>query len=343
LTLIDRVLKQNPKSYTKLDDLVEIGQNLVKAGLAKPVEAGASAQGMSEEERMLAAKREITAEAIKAALSEDDFDTAYSYVVNRLSSDEFAQNPERGPAAPDGRAGDDVLWQAAYQAGRFRPENGSGPLALRRLEQRMELLSRALFLAPPASLGEVLGSWRECEEELSRLFARETEAEEQWDDRGDRKVPGVLGGEGVERVIRKPREATRNATSDESPMGLFEVARGAASALSKTAFPLRGQWQKETKIGHRRTDSAAHSDATSPDGEKRMRKRDMVSNMVTGGLATGIGWVIGELAFRICKSKHGLRENRRGTATTAGSVNASILALLNGCCAAWLKAQCPSP
>jgi hypothetical protein len=81
----------------------------------------------------------------------------------------------------------------------------------------------------------------------------------------------------------------------EAPMGLFEVARGAAIALHKNAFPLRGA--ADTSRIPAGAGAAGSGDAErsfSPDqGEGRVRKRDMVSNMVTGGLASGIGWVLG--------------------------------------------------
>ena len=81
-------------------------------------------------------------------------------------------------------------------------------------------------------------------------------------------------------------------------MGLFDVARGAAAAISKTAFPLHGAaavTRSSADQGGRSrplsTISGDGSDAGSE--ESRVRKRDMVSNMVTGGLASGIGWVLG--------------------------------------------------
>ena len=114
--------------------------------------------------------------------------------------------------------------------------------------------------------------------------------------------------------------------NEEAPMGLFDVARGAAAALSKTAFPLRSpqsakstQSVRENVVSQQSLNSSTSSllgsfggggggsqhgalggsgggggGSESGDGG-RVRKRDMVSNMVTGGLASGIGWVLGEL------------------------------------------------
>lgn len=69
-------------------------------------------------------------------------------------------------------------------------------------------------------------------------------------------------------------------------MGLFEVARGAAQAISNNTFPLRAS---ASAAGPNITaDYHDHDHEAS-----RTRKRDVVSNMVTGGLVSGIGWVLG--------------------------------------------------
>ena len=293
LSLIDRVLQQNSRSYTKLDDLLDIGRDLVKAGLIK--DKGSS--NSTEADAIGQVERSITAKAIEASLTEDDFDTAYSYIVNRLSASH--------PVEASGTSADDeqeVLWKAAYQAGRYRPKAGQGPSELRRLEQRMELLSQALLLAPPSSLQDVLKTWRTCEMELNAALAKETEEEQAWNDKGERTVPGGFTLEDIAPQSQNSRETTRKALNEEAPMSLFDVTRNAAAALSKSAFPLRGQRQG---IAASHADAQLHeqpSPVTSEgDGVGRIRKRDMVSNMVTGGLASGIGWVIG-------KSSHSLTE-----------------------------------
>ena len=90
--LISKVLEQNPRSYTKVDDLIAIGQNLVSAGLpVEPTEGnldelderldGAEVLAIKRKD----AERRVTFMAIEAALSEDDFETAYSYIVSRLT------------------------------------------------------------------------------------------------------------------------------------------------------------------------------------------------------------------------------------------------------------------
>ena len=276
--LIDKVLSQNSKSYTKLDDLLEISRNLVRAGLLLPNDT----HSLSEEQ-LLDVERRVIAKAIEASLSEEDFDTAYSYVVNRLSYNQSS-------------SGEDVLWQAAYQAGRHWPKKDDGPSELRRLEQNMELLSQALQLAPPSALEEVLATWRECEANMNAALAKETAEEKKWSERGDRRLPGGFTADDIVPFVQQPRETTRKAMNEEAPMGLFDVARGAATALSKSAFPLRDQRQLGSG---RRERTAAVPRSEDRDGEERVRKRDMVSNMVTGRLASGIGWVLGESRTRV--------------------------------------------
>ena len=310
ISLIGKILEQNLRSYTKLEDLLEIGRNLVAAGSMIRPGTQQALQSSSEEIgfRILAAERRITAMAIQAALTEDDFDTAYSYVVNRLApSDKSQMNKVNEPSTPSA-AEDDFSWRGAYRAGCYQPNISSGRTVVRRLEQRMELLSQALLLAPVSALPEILNVWRGCEDEMNALVAEEAKDEDSWDDKGDRRVPGGFSGE-ASSVVQRPREPARAAINEEAPMGLFDVARGAAAAISKSAFPLRATNKGGPGIPspieafHGKTastGSAGGSDQESPvgtDGEHRIRKRDMVSNMVTGSLASGIGWVIGESTF----------------------------------------------
>ncbi|MCJ1387695.1 hypothetical protein MMC18_000538 [Xylographa bjoerkii] len=299
LSLIEKVLKQNPKSYTKLEDLLDIGRNLVKAGLVKSDQSTNAAQFQSTERQSAIVERRIIAKAIEAALAEGDFDTAYSYVINRLSPSEAASGRFPDTNETSNATEDDITWQAAYHAGRSPVKGISGSSELRRLEQRMELLSQALLLAPSHSLREVLSTWRDCEQDMNQLLTQESEEESKWDSRGDLTLPGGFSQEDITDIPQKPREPTRNAMNEEAPMGLFDVARGAASAFSKTAFPLRSPRLTDSTLkglvraSQAQPKSPASSEGGGYDGEGRVRKRDLVSNMVTGGLASGIGWVLG--------------------------------------------------
>jgi protein transport protein SEC39 len=326
ITLIEKVLAQNPRSYTHLDDLISIGKNLVAAA---PLEHSNDGSHLSSahlpkllESAKRKAERRVIGMAIEAALNEDDFETAYSYVVNRLDTSSAANgNSVSQPADQD-----DISWRAALAAGRHKSSTSSSsfsastslstPPTLRRLEQRMELLSQALLLAPSTALPEVLNVWRKCEEEMTSLLARETEEDEAFNDRADRQLPGAFVNATVQ--IQPRREVGRGA-NEEAPMGLFDVARGAAAAFSRSAFPLRqepsmsstqapsmggGRVSLETP---RSPSSQASFDMTSS-GELersgsggRVRKRDMIAGAAsgaiasgTGALASGLGWMLGE-------------------------------------------------
>ena len=301
MSLIGKILSQNPRSYTHLDNLLEIGENLVTAGLLDNVHNSSADLdiGRDQQQQALIAKRRITRMAIEAALEEDDFDTAYSYVVNRLAADQ--PKPKSADSLRESSVmQDDISWRAAYAAGRYPPSN-AGNSALRRLEQRMELLSQALILAPSSALSEVLTAWQKCEQQVTAQIAKETEDEHQWDEKGDRKLPGEFSVS-TSSSAQKARNPSRGALVEEAPIGLFDMARGAAATLSKNAFPLRGSQKtaSPTISSHVRplsgvsTGSSDEGSVGGAGGAGRVRKRDMVSSMVTGGLASGIGWVIGE-------------------------------------------------
>ncbi|KAF4761292.1 hypothetical protein N7455_002860 [Penicillium solitum] len=308
ILLIEKVLEQNPKSYTKLDDLLSIGRNLVAAGV--PTQAASheaedepTHHKPSKEHALLTAERRITSLAIASALSSNDFGTAYSYILTRLTPPSLLSTSS--PLLNTTSIPDDITWRAVYNAGRYRATTPTLPpptlqSQISHLSQRMELLSLALVLVPsPDPLPEILGAWRRCDEELTSLRAREQQEEDLWDRKGDTltSVPGGFGPSDSERdafdteqqrAARRARAAMPNSHRHEAPMGLFEVARGAALALHKNAFPLRGAADSSAPPVTQDNDRPL-----SPDSEGRVRKRDMVSNMMTGGLVSGIGWVLG--------------------------------------------------
>lgn len=312
------MLDQNSKSYTKLDDLLSIGRNLVAAGLPTKsssidAEDQFSHEELSEEDARVTAERRITSLAISAALNSNDFDTAYSYILTRLTPPSTL--PISSPSPNTSSIPDDITWRAVYNAGRYRSttSNTSSPLQsqINHLSQRMELLSLALTLTPtPDPLPEILGAWRRCDEEMTSLRTREQQEEDAWDAKGDSlsSVPGGFGPTDSERDAfdtaqqraarrARARAAMPHSHPHEAPMGLFEVARGAAMALHKNAFPLRGAAAAAPDADSSFSERARAGDHERPlspeDGDGRVRKRDMVSNMVTGGLASGIGWVLG--------------------------------------------------
>ncbi|KAI9849418.1 MAG: hypothetical protein M1837_004037 [Sclerophora amabilis] len=316
ISLMGKVMEQNTKGYTHLDDLLGIGRHFVEAGLMNPKIDGSVIELSSEEQTLLLlnAERRVIGMAIEAALAEGDFETAYSYALSRFAaapvfsslSDTSIKDAVIQPKLTKPLAEDDISWRAAFQAGRYKsmnPTNSSETSAnhgIRRLEMRMELLAQALTLAPPAALPEILGIWRRCEEEWNLLMSQEIKEEDRWDEKGDQRIPGQFLNSSSPTTVR--RQGGGVATGEDAPMGLFDVARGAAAALSKSAFPLRGSSGVGQDNGpgppsRDNTFSSArheHDDSESLDVDDagRTRKRDMVSSMVTGGLASGIGWVL---------------------------------------------------
>jgi hypothetical protein len=318
LSLLQKLLSQNRNSYTHLDDMIFIGQNLVISMPSTLMDESSDDGEMSPtaiEKRKAVTERRVISMAIEAALDNDDFETAYSYVVNRLAPP--SNSPVVSPALSfhrfsigsyfpdqDNDEVDDVSWRAALRAGRYRPSMSGSRSGfstrpdLRWLDQRMELLSQALLLAPPSRLEEVLAEWQQCERETETVLAEEAAAEERFDDAADRRLPGAFSLESIASVQPR-REVGRNAV-EEAPMGLFDVARGAAAAFSKSAFPLRAMTSStrtqtsDSGSAQNRVSMDLSSDSGSMDGgDGRVRRRDMVASAVTGGLASGIGWVLG--------------------------------------------------
>ena len=298
LLLVQRVLEQNPRSYTKLEDLVEISNNLVGASLGNhgwPKEEESSTDKPTSlstdlEWQKAIARRRITVMAVEAALAEDDFETAYSYVVNHLTApltrspldgeNNKAQNPDTQSTKDENDDYvDDISWRAAFAAGKYKPKSthtyykhsnsfsaattatGISFTSLRHLNQRMDLLSQALILAPPPSLAELLAVWRRCEEELLAAMA-EAEGVEGVKELNSNSnttsitnststlgsiLPNTFGNDGKAHAKpkSKPKNKSQNRNSrvygdlegdNETPVGLLDVARGAAAAFSRTGL-----------------------------------------------------------------------------------------------------------
>lgn len=294
---------------------MDIARNLVSAGLVHDEESD-STQGnaidMDANEisrRQKDAERRVTFMAVEASLRENDFETSYSYIVNRLTpsgTDVEAPRPQKQHTkqlsrGTNGTTDDDISWRAAFLAGRYRPTAGTPP-TLRRLEQRTELLSLALLLAPTSALTEILAAWRRCEEETTSLHLSQQQAEQEFDDHADKRLSGggssalpgnfTVQGEQPELVLnQKRREMGRMGTDGDTPLNMFDLTRNAAKAFSKNAFPLHGDATR-TSIDTERSmmDSTG---SLGGEGADRVRKRDYVANAVSGGLASGLGWVLG--------------------------------------------------
>ncbi|KAI5285727.1 hypothetical protein KEM54_000339 [Ascosphaera aggregata] len=337
LSLIEKVLEQNKKAYVRVQDLIAIGRQLVAAGFPGIGENGErmptqqqnhdriltiSRSSAEETKERKIAERRITSMAISSALDADDFETANSLIMTRIAPSPAAF---KYSSQDEIRCDDDISWRAIYKVGTYRsPSIIDAPLykQIHRLSQRMELLSLALLLvSSPKNLNEILAAWRRCDEEVRVLRRRESQEEEDWACRGDRmrmtgETERASNNSGIVSGTFTPLARLRQRNDEEdAPMGLFDVARGAARAFKKNAFPLRvkkdivttphaaasptsaGRSGVSTPLPDRPRNSGDFSLMEMPSGTgdqaKRQRKRDMVSNMVTGGLASGLGWVLG--------------------------------------------------
>ena len=296
-----------------------MGQDMVKADLV-PRGRDIQASLTSEERKVLCSMAEarVVSMCIDAALAEDDFETAYSYVVSRLSN--VASQADTSSTISD-QEPDDYSWRAALQAGKYRlnPQtvlpthfgSDSSNLKIRHLEHRMQCLGHALRLAPKSTLQEILNVYRRCEEELETQLKSEEDQEVEWDRRADEEASSMPGGfgSGRERAEQNGRSGLR--AGEEAPVSLFDLSKAsinrAQSGFSALAM-LRG------KTGRNATTPADTSDQTQNDRgssrpasmeilstsadsgggqeKERVRKRDQLKDAAVGTLASGIGWLI---------------------------------------------------
>ncbi|KAK2017896.1 secretory pathway protein Sec39 [Colletotrichum eremochloae] len=315
VSIIGKVLEQNPKSYTRIHDLLDVGVNMVRAGLVDRSKRGVPAQVMEDEEACTGiSKRRITAMCIETALKENDFETAYSYVVNRLSG-----QVNHSRTASRVQLHDDWSWRAALQAGQYirtaqtvRPThlgNASGNPNIRHLEQRIDCLATALRIAPPSQLQEILKTFRRCEEQLDSALKEEAAQEADLDAAAANLQSGMPGGfEGAPTAARphipsdpqQPRlSAGTSKATDDAPMSLFDLSRATARAASRNFAALSTLQQSaggKTSVpapAHPSSASVASSDGDPHDDQPRARKRDQLREAAMGTLTSGVGWLIG--------------------------------------------------
>ncbi|KAK5995829.1 hypothetical protein PT974_04247 [Cladobotryum mycophilum] len=289
VSIIEKVLEQNPKAYTRLQEFLEMASNMVYAGIASQNKPGRvdPSSNLFEEELAIAEKR-IVAMCIEAALREDDFETAYSYVVSRV----------------DSSASDRWSWNAALKAGQYiRTERtlqpthlgtASGNPEIRHLEQRIECLATALRVAPASQLQEILKTFRRCEEQLDFAIKEETASENAWEISGE--VPGAFQ-ESTMNKVAMPRNIAATAAAkrtEDAPMSLFDLSRATARVASQNftrlpSLPSIASVGSSIKVAG----SEASGSETEDHTRQRTRKRDQLREAATGTLVSGVGWLIG--------------------------------------------------
>ncbi|KFY08298.1 hypothetical protein V492_06343, partial [Pseudogymnoascus sp. VKM F-4246] len=266
IALVEKVLAQNTSTYTDIDNFLNFGEKIVLAGLTiRDLEGHSTMAPEQVDEQMAIARWRITSMCIDAALSENDFETAYSYVVNRLptiSGDAYAppSHASDAPIPPKGaiahpplRVLDNWSWKAAFQTGKYRLNqytlkpshvgNSSANPEIRHLEQRMECLSQSLLIAPPPALQEILNVFRRCEEELDAKIRQEAEQEEEWDRQGDdaSTMPGRFGVEEPPVTMARAgatMSSAKSRTGAEAPMSLLDLTRASAAQAQRSIAAL---------------------------------------------------------------------------------------------------------
>lgn len=286
LALIGIVLDQNPGTYTQLNQLRKLGNTMFASGLTLHDTQGLKSLTPEQERdgKRLAEKRVISM-CVDAALAVDDFETAYSYVMNNLVI----------PGSGSLSRIDDWSWRASLQAGKYRRNanttkpthlgNASANPEIRHLEQRMDCLSQALRIAPKTTLPEILNVFRRCEEELATQTRLEEEAEAAWDDQADQQE-GITGSN---------QAGFARQTEEESPMSLFDLGRRSAENAKKSLASLRAtqaRTERLTRESDLSSSAAGGSDTSASVKADSVRKRDQLRNAAVGTLATGIGWLI---------------------------------------------------
>ncbi|KFA62775.1 hypothetical protein S40285_07557 [Stachybotrys chlorohalonatus IBT 40285] len=290
ILIIQKVLEQNPKGYTRLQEFLETGINMVRAGLLTHSKPSSGPPAAADQNHGIAiVEKRIVAMCIESALREDDFETAYSYVVSRLDSTGIDKS-------------DEWSWSAALKAGQYlRTEKSlqpthlgtaSGNLDIRHLEQRIECLATALRVAPPSQLQEILKTFRRCEEQLDSAIQEEAAKEAAWDIAGDVEVfPGAFNTPEPLKAY-PPRNLTASAAArqgDEAPMSLFDLSRATARAAQRNLTALSSlQVMGQEKSPSQKIDVSAQNQ-----DQQRVRKRDQFRDAATETLVSGVGWLIG--------------------------------------------------
>lgn len=292
ISIIEKVLEQNREAYTRLQEFLEMGSNLVTAGHLSHIGSKQGVDGLDDAVKpMFVAERRVISMCIASALREDDFETAYSYVVNRLSSTIEAQLA----------VVDEWSWQAALQAGQYVRNPGtkqpthlgtaSGNPEIRHLEQRIECLATALRVAPAQQLQEILKTFRRCEEQLDSAVQEEAAKEAAWDDAADSQdVPGAFDSSASNSTY-PPRNMTAAAAArrpEEAPMSLFDLSRATAQIAQRNLVSLSSLREMTRSV-----DTVTSADTTEEEEQHRVRKRDQFREAATGTLVSGVGWLIG--------------------------------------------------
>ncbi|TQS38235.1 hypothetical protein Golomagni_01265 [Golovinomyces magnicellulatus] len=316
ILILGKILEQNPASYKKVTEFINMAKIMVQAGLIKNGDKRSNKKQVGYEEMLIIAESRIVSMCIDAALFEDDFEVAFSYVTVRLKNIiasvrtqvlDMRQNKCIQDATYLANEGNDWLWRAALQAGRYcqstetqnfneMNDTRGKRLDIVNLEKRIDCISQALQLAPKGALQEILNVYHQCEEELNSILEKETEDERYFQD-DDQRMPGGF----IRTPSRQAKIRSSSLIDEEKPVSLFDLSRAgmmrAQSGLSAFSM-LKGKLTENERVTTgKKPEAAVGSDESGTDAlagrERVMRKRDQLKNAAVGGLASGVGWLIG--------------------------------------------------
>ncbi|KAG9250366.1 Sec39 domain-containing protein [Emericellopsis atlantica] len=286
ISILEKVLEQNPKAYTRLQEFIDVGENMVTAGfLSNRWSHRPPSTPDKQDHALWDSNKRVVAMCVAAALREDDFETAYSYIASRV-------------VGSDG--GDDRWsWKAALQTGEYvrTPKTqlpthlgtSSANPEVRHLEQRLECLATALRVAPASELQAILQSFLGCEQRLDDAIAEEAAKEAAWDAAGDLgALPGSFDAPppNANYPSRNASITTAGRQAEEAPLSIFDLSRATARAARRNLTTL-------SSLQGMATGGSQGDTASVAEDHHRARRRDQLREAATGTLVSGVGWLIG--------------------------------------------------
>jgi hypothetical protein len=147
-------------------------------------------------------------------------------------------------------------------------------------EYRVSILEMYLLL-----IDVVLG-----EEELEATVQQEAEQEAAWDAQVDDHImPGGFAATPAKKNIA----GSASRAVEEAPMSLFDLSR-ASVARAQSGFSALSMLRGNSSTSQASSLPESSGKGAPQDGsQKPTRKRDQLKNAAVGGLATGVGWLLG--------------------------------------------------
>jgi protein transport protein SEC39 len=253
--LISKVIETNSPVYRDGERMLRILHDLIEGtqlfAHRTPQEAGLETTRM---------EARVNATIVKAALAENDFNTAYDTCVKKLV-------PVTGVGADVKNA--EIAWVVFLQTATFsgRPQTRR-PARMTQTtldNEKMELLAHALIICPKEEMDGIVSRWTNLENKL-------------------------LWPEAQQPEIVSAAPQTRG--SGDYHRGFFETAAQVGRSVARTASPMLGG---ETFEGRRsgEMEGLGEFGAVNPVNWRSSSSRFGVRDMVKSGLTQGIGWLLG--------------------------------------------------